>query len=293
MTDHQAAIFEENHAHHLYLEFEIPIVTGALPGADLLARPVSRVHETFAFSGRVLDGIDHRLTPSELKPFETIVGQEEEIAPATQCDVFVWIQSNQRDEVFARGLSWMQVLGDVAQLKIEEHGFLFRDNRDLTGFIDGTSNPQEQERQAVALIPTGAHAGGSYVLTQRWLHDLTAFNAEEVEDQERVIGRTKKSSIELDEKHMPPDSHVSRAELEHEGIEVQIYRRSTPTGGMTDTGLYFLAFSAELQRFTWILESMLGKANDGLRDRLLTYTKPLTGSFYFAPNSQALHRIFA
>ena len=293
MTDHQAAIFEESHAHHLYLEFEIPVVTGALPGADLLTRPVSRVYETFAFSGKVLDGIDHRLAPAELKPFETIVGQDNKTAPATQRDVFIWIQSNQRDEVFARGLKWTQVLRDVAQLKLQEHGFLFRDNRDLTGFIDGTSNPQEQERQAVALIPTGTHADGSYVLTQRWLHDLTTFNAQEVEEQERVIGRTKKSSVELDEEHMPPDSHVSRAELEHEGSEVKIYRRSTPTGGMTDAGLYFLAFSAELHRFSWILESMLGKTKDGLRDRLLTFTKPLTGSFYFAPNLQALHRIFA
>ncbi|MCY4096133.1 MAG: Dyp-type peroxidase [Gammaproteobacteria bacterium] len=293
MTDHQAAIFEESHAHHLYLEFEIPVVTGALPGVDLLTRPVSRVYETFAFSEKVLDGIDHRLAPAELKPFETIIGQDDKVAPATQHDICVWIQSNQRDEVFARGLAWTQVLADVAQLKLEEHGFLFRDNRDLTGFIDGTSNPQEKERQAVALIPTGAHAGGSYVLTQRWLHDLTAFNAQEVEEQERVIGRTKKSSFELDEEHMPPDSHVSRAELDHEGSEVKIYRRSTPTGGMKNAGLYFLAFSAEPQRFTWILESMLGKTKDGLRDRLLTFTKPLTGSFYFAPNLQALHRIFA
>lgn len=292
MTDHQVAIFEESLAHHLYLEFEVPVVTGALPGADLLASPVSRVHETFGFSGKVLDGIDHRLVPSELKPFDPISGEDDKTAPATQRDVFVWIQSNQRDEVFARGLAWTQVLRDVAQLKLEEHGFLFRDSRDLTGFIDGTSNPQGDKRNAVALISSGAHAGGSFILTQRWLHDLAAFNAQEVEEQERVIGRTKKSSIELDEEHMPPDSHVSRTEIENEGSEVEIYRRSTPTGGLTDAGLYFLAFSAELQRFTWILESMFGNTKDNLRDHLLTFTKPQTGSFYFAPSSQALRRIF-
>ena len=292
MTVHQVSIFEENHAHHLYLEFEIPVVTGALPGVELLATPVSRVHETFAFSGKVLDGIDHRLTPSELKPFETIVGQDDKIAPGTQRDVFVWIQSNQRDEVFARGLAWTQALDDVAELKQEEHGFLYRDSRDLTGFIDGTSNPEDEERQDVALIPSGAHAGGSFVLTQRWIHDLEDFHDQEIEDQELVIGRTKKSSIELDEERMPSDSHVSRTEIEHEGVEVEIYRRSTPTGGMTDAGLYFLAFSAELRRFTWLLESMFGKTKDGLRDHLLTFTKPLSGSFYFAPNAQALRRIF-
>ena len=190
-------------------------------------------------------------------------------------------------------MAWTRALADVAQLKHEEHGFLFRDSRDLTGFIDGTSNPKDEERHEVALIPSGVHAGGSFVLTQRWFHDLSAFHAQEIEDQERVIGRTKKSSVELEVERMPPDSHVSRTEIERDGIEVEIYRRSTPTGGMTDAGLYFLAFSAELQRFTWILESMFGNAKDGLRDHLLTFTKPLSGSFYFAPNVQALHRIFA
>ncbi len=292
MPNHQSAIFEENHAHHLYLEFETPVVTGALPGAELLATPVSRVHETLAFSGKVLDGIDHRLVPPELKPFETIVDRDDMVAPATQCDVFVWIQSNQRDEVFARGLAWTQALDSVAQLKQEEHGFLLRDSRDLTGFIDGTSNPKDDERLEVALIDSGYHTGGSYVMTQRWLHDLTAFHAQQIEEQERVIGRTKKSSIELDEEHMPRDSHVSRTEIEREGSEVEIYRRSTPTGGMTDAGLFFLAFSAELQRFKWILDSMFGKTEDKVRDHLLTFTKPLTGSFYFAPNMQALSRIF-
>ena len=121
---------------------------------------------------------------------------------------------------------------------------------------------------------------------------LALFDAQEVEEQERIIGRTKKSSIELDEEHMPPDSHVSRAEIEHEGFEVEIYSRSTPTGSKNDAGLYFLAFSAELCRFTWLLDPMFRKTKDGLRDRLLTFIKPLTGSFYFAPNEKALHRLF-
>ena len=130
-------------------------------------------------------------------------------------------------------------------------------------------------------------------MTQRWLHDLPAFHSLDVEEQERVIGRTKKSSIELDEEHMPSDSHVSRTEIKREGSEVEIYRRSTPTGYLSDAGLYFLAFSADLRRFTWILESMFGKTEDSICDHLLTYSKPLTGSFYFAPNMQALSRIFA
>ena len=293
MTSHQPAIFEENHAHHLYLEFEAPVITGALPGADLLATPVSRVLEAFAFSGKVLDGIDHRLVPAEFEPFVETVGKDDKFAPGTQCDVFVWIQSNQRDEVFARGLAWTQALGYVAQLKYEEHGFLFRDSRDLTGFINRTSNPKDDDRFEVALMQSGVHAGGSHVMTQRWLHELTAFLAQDVEAQERVFGRTKKNSLELDPEHMPPDSHVSRTRLARDGSAVEIYRRSTPVGGMNDPGLFFLAFSAEQRRFSRILESMFGNDKDGISDQLLTFSKPVTGSFYFAPNMQALSRIFA
>ena len=264
-----------------------------MPGADLLARPTVRVHETFAFSDRLLDAIDHRLVPPELQPFASIEGADGFTAPSTQGDVFIWIQSNQRDEVFARGLAWTQALSNVGDLSIEEHGFLYRDSRDLTGFIDGTANPKDDAREKTALIDSGEHAGGSFVLTQRWVHNLKAFNQLEIHEQERTIGRTKKDSVQLDDAEMPSDSHVSRTEIVRDGNAVEIYRRSAPTGGMTDPGLYFLAFSADPRRFTWLLESMLGKAEDGERDRLLTYSKPISGSFYFAPNMHALHRVFA
>ena len=293
MINHQTSIFEVDNAHHLFLEFDVPAVTGPFPGGELLVKPTPRTYETFAFSGNVLDGIDHRLVPEELESFETIDGGDNRVAPATQGDVFIWIQGNQRDEVFARGLVWTQVLNSSARLKREEHGFLFRDSRDLTGFIDGSANPRDNMRLEAALIPSNAYAGGSFVLTQRWQHDLQKFHALSVEAQEGVIGRTKKSSIELDEERMPPNSHVSRTDIKRDGKAVKIYRRSTPTGGVSNPGLFFLAFSADLRRFKWLLDSMYGNSDDGINDRLLEYSKPLSSSFYFAPNVRALNRIFA
>ena len=287
MADHQTSIFEENTAHHLFLEFDLPVVTGPLPGNDLLATPIPRVYETFAFSERMLDGIDHRLVAPSLESCERFVEHSEIDMVANQGDMFLWIHGNQRDEVFARGLAWIEKLGEIAELKTEEHGFLYRDNRDLSGFIYGSANPQNQDGLSTALIPTGSHAGGSFVFTQKWLHDLREFRDLEVEQQEQVIGRTKKSSAELDADRMAVDSHVSRMQMQ----SIEIYRRSVPAGGLTDAGLFFLGFSAELQRFKQLLIAMFGMAPDGIRDRLLDYSQPRGGSFYFAPNTRALRRI--
>ncbi len=293
MPHYQSAIFEEGTAHHLFLEFDITVATKVLPGLELHTTPIPHVHETFAFSDNALATVPHVSTPPDFQAFETIVGRDEKIAPSTQAHIFIWIHGNQRDEVFERGYAWGQALQPVAKLQREQHGFLYRDSRDLTGFIDGSANPKSDTRLDVALIPTGEQAGGSFVLAQRWLHNLPAFHALPVESQEQVIGRTKQTSIELDAEHMPPDSHVSRTDLKRHGQAVKIYRRSTPTGGITDPGLFFLAFSADLQRFHWLLDSMFGNADDGISDHLLAYSKPLSGSFYFAPNTQDLQRIFS
>lgn len=288
----QTGIFEEGLAHHCYLEFSVPQVSGRLPGKALFDRPTPRVHETYAFSGSVLSGIDHRLQPEGLEPFDGIDGVGGFAAPSTQTDLFIWIQSNQRDEVFARSLAWVETMRDCAELKYEELGFLFRDSRDLTGFIDGSANPKADKRFDAALIQSGPHAGGSFVFTQRWQHDLGKFHSLPVNEQEQVIGRTKKDSIELEGDDMPPDSHVSRTDITHDNEAVKIYRRSTPTGGVLSPGLFFLAFSADQQRFQWLLDSMFGNTGDDQHDRLLSFSKPITGSYYFAPNLETLSRIF-
>lgn len=292
MNGYQPAIFEEGNAHHLFLEFATPSVTGPLPGGWLLQEPVPRLHETFAFSAIVLDAIDHRLTPEGLIPFKEIHGVAGFHAPATQGDIFIWIQGNQRDEVFARGLAWTQALESVTELDREEHGFLFRDNRDLTGFIDGSANPTADARFETALLTSGTHAAGSFVFTQRWHHNLAKFHELGAEAQEKVIGRTRKSGIELKADEMPRDSHTNRTNIKRNGKAVKIYNRSVPTGGMLKPGLFFLAFAAELPRFTWLLESMFGTCGDGCHDQWLSYSTPLSGSFYFAPNQQALSRVF-
>ena len=292
MSTYQTNLFQENNAHHLFLELALPAVSGPIPGGELLARPTPRVYTTVACSQRVLDNIDHRLTPDELRPFTEINSSDNRSAPSTQADLFVWIQSNQRDEVFATGMAWLRAYADIARLAREEHGFMFRDSRDLTGFVDGSANPKEDHRLDAALISKGVHQGGSFVLTQRWVHDLVKFHSLPVSEQEAVIGRTKKDSVEFDATRMPVDAHVARTDIKRDNQPIKIYRRSVPVGRLTNAGLYFLAFSAQLDRFTWLLESMYGNVSDGISDKLLEYSRPISGSFYFAPNVSALERIF-
>ena len=128
----------------------------------------------------------------------------------------------------------------------EQVAFVHRDSLDLTGFIDGTANPSCSRRRSAALVPDGRPgAGGSHVLAMRWVHDLEASRRLPVADQERVFGRTKADSIELEGDAKPPNAHIARVEIDDEaGNELPIYRRSVPYGTVAEHGLYFLAFSA-------------------------------------------------
>jgi len=182
------------------------------------------------------------------------------------------------------------VMSPVATLAAEQPCFVYRDSRDLTGFIDGTENPPVEQAFDVALVPDGEPgAGGAFVLAQKWVHDLTAFHAQPQAEQEGTIGRTKPDSIELDDK--PPTAHIARVVIEEDGEELELYRRSTPYGRVEESGLYFLAFSADPSRFTKMLRCMFGVSGDGLHDHLTDFTRPVSGAFYFAPSLDALDGI--
>ena len=281
MSTHQEGIFDEGAEHHVFLEFGLRAGSSTLPRTELAAAPVDAGAQVVAFGGRLAGRVTGATVP-EFAPIESIGGFT---APATQRDVFVWLQGTRRDELFARALAWGDALAPVADVASEEHGFRFRDSRDLTGFVDGTANPKEGARFAAALT----EAGGSYVLAQRWVHDLNGFAALSVADQERVFGRTKADSVELTGAAMPKDSHVSRTDLPG----TKIFRRSAPVGGVRDPGLFFLAFGADVTRFQTLLGSMFGLTGDGRHDRMLKFSKPVTGSFYYAPPVAELATAFA
>ena len=129
------------------------------------------------------------------------------------------------------------------------------------------------------------------MLAMRWMHDLPAFNALPIPEQEAVIGRTKEESDELPPELKPETAHISRMEVESGGEELQIYRRSTPYGNMKEKGLYFLAFSADPGRYEQMLARMYGVSEDGVEDRLTDFSRPVSGSYFFTPSRELLAEV--
>lgn len=221
--------------------------------------------------------------PATPRSFQAIRGPEVEF-PATQHDAWVWVAGGTRDVVFDSVRRIFDALAGVATPVSETTGWLYQHKRDLTGFIDGTENPSVLEAADVAAAPDGS----SVLLYQLWRHE-DSWAALSTAEQERVIGRTKADSIELDESEMPADSHVSRNVVEEDGRELRIYRRNVAYGGPSAHGTVFVGFCAEQHPLQVMLERMAG-VGDGIRDALTRYTTPLSGAYYVVPAATALAR---
>lgn len=297
MVTAQPGIFAQGTRSHYHLEFD----RRSEASADRLAAAVGRIRQPAVTGGNnLVIGLGADLAravglpggvPEALAPMAPIAGTDGTAVPATQHDLWVWVHGTGSDATFDAARRVALALDEVATLVVDQPGFVYKDSRDLTGFVDGTANPPLHEAEAVACVGAGqAGAGGSFVLTQRWRHDLDAFEALPLADQEAVIGRTKLDDVEMAEDVKPASSHIARVEIDDpDGHEIEIFRRSTPFGTVGDHGLYFLAFSADPDRFTVMLQRMFGVGDDGIRDRLTDFTRPVTGSIYFAPSLDALN----
>ena len=292
----QPAIFNETSKHYHYLEFQITHFEGF---ANLLKTALADLNpqNRLVSFGRqawlnLTQNLPHLTLPASLVDFTTINGLEGHTAIGTQTDLFIWLQGDSLAEVFKIAMHLQNTLSPVADLVFDERGFDYFDSMDLIGFEDGTANPKTDElKQAAALVPHGQPgAGGSLVLCQQWVHNLTAWNQVPVSCQEKIVGRTKDTNEELEGDAMPSNSHVSRTDLKVDGVGMKIYRRSTPFGNLRQNGLMFLAFACHLQRFTTQLDSMYGLA-DGQVDQLMNYSKAVRGGYWFAPCEEDLARL--
>jgi porphyrinogen peroxidase len=206
--------------------------------------------------------------------------------PATQHDVVLWFAGATPDVVFDEARLAIHALAPTATVAEETHGWPYHQDRDLTGFVDGTENPTLPDAPSVAIIPEGkAGAGGSVLLLQKWKHEAGRWESLPVADQEKVMGRTKPESTELDPK--PADSHVARTDQDVFG---KIFRRNVAYGTVTNHGTVFVGFCASQRPLARMLDSMAG-VRDGIRDSLTKYTRPLSGSYYFVPCVEAIRRL--
>lgn len=291
MARPQPGIFAQGTRSHYHLEFDLrpdatdAAVAAALRGMREPAVTAGGANLVVGFGADLYRRLCPQDAPAELAPFVALDGPGVH-APATQHDLWVWTHGTGEDVELDVARAVVSVLAPVATLAAEQPCFVYKDSRDLTGFIDGTENPPVEEALDVALVPEGrVGEGGAFVIAQRWVHDLAVFHSWPLDVQEAAIGRTKLDSVELDDK--PDTAHISRVVVEEDGEELEIYRRSTPYGTVGELGLYFLAFSADPSRFDKMLARMFGTA-DGRHDRLLDFTRPVSGACYFAPSLDAL-----
>jgi porphyrinogen peroxidase len=286
----QGGIFALGTSSHAYLEFD---VAGGRAGREVVAA-VSSLREPRTTMGGVnlVAGFRPELwkavvpddAPPDLAGFNAdLEGLDGFAMPATQHDAVLWLSGSAYDVVFDTARSAIAELAGFAVVEEETSSWPYRHDRDLTGFIDGTENPSLIEAPGLVLVPEDRPgAGGTVLLLQKWMHDAPAWEALSVPEQERVMGRTKADSVELDDK--PADSHVASTDQERFG---DIFRRNMPYGTVTDHGTMFVGFAAEQRPLAAMLESMAGLVS-GERDALTQYTRPLTGAYYFVPSIDLL-----
>jgi putative iron-dependent peroxidase len=253
--------------------------------------PRGRLDATIGVGARFWDRLRQPDRPTVLREFPEIQGPQLS-APSTGGDVFLHIKSDRPDLNFELAQSVLHDLHGRVRVLEEVHGFTYLDSRDLTGFIDGTANPKGRERAHVALIgeEDPVFAGGSYVVTQRYVHDLEKWSGLPVREQEAAIGRTKRDSREL--KSSPAVAHIRRAEISDDSGELKIVRQSLPYGTLSgDRGLFFVAYAKDPRRFEHMLSRLLGTADDGLHDRLMEFTRAVSGAYFFAPTLKLLRSL--
>ena len=278
----------------------IKTIRSTLSGIGGLAKNVSfrDLNSQFAYTvgigSRIWDQLTGKPRPAELHPFPEVKGQVH-TAISTPGDLFFHIRAERRDLCFEFERQLLDALADSVTVVDETVGFRYFDVRDLLGFVDGTANPIGQAVPAAVFTTQAgepAGAGGSYIVVQKYLHDMKKWKGLSTEQQEAIIGRTKIDNIELgDAPEGSQRSHKTLNTIEDEsGGEHAILRDNMPFGspGSGEFGTYFIGYSKKL----WVIETMMERMYvgnpPGLHDRLLDYSKPLTGTTFFAPSATFL-----
>ena len=232
--------------------------------------------------------------PAELHEFREIRAGARH-AVSTPGDLLFHIRAKRMDLCFEVATQIMARIGDAVSVVDEVHGFRYFDDRDLLGFVDGTENPRGQAVVDAVLIADedATFAGGSYVIVQKYLHDLERWNALSTEAQERIIGRSKLSDIELDDSVKPTSAHSALTTIVEDGKEIKILRDNMPFGraGNAEFGTYFIGYSRSPRTIEQMLENMFVGRPPGNYDRLLDFSRAVTGSLFFAPSVAFLEAV--
>ena len=239
------------------------------------------------------DRLGHPTRPSQLHPFAAVNGAVH-TAVSTPGDLLFHIRADAPDMCFELERLLLDKLGTSVTVEDEVQGFRYFDARDLLGFVDGTENPTGAAMEHDTLIggEDAEFAGGSYVVVQKYLHDLASWAKLSVAEQERIIGRTKLDNVELEPSERPSHKDLNTI-VDAEGVEHDILRDNMPFGspGAGEFGTYFIGYAADLATIEKMLERMFVGVPPGQHDRILDFSKAITGSTYFVPSNDLLESL--
>lgn len=246
------------------------------------------------FGSEVWERLFGKSRPAELHPFREITSGERH-AVSTPADMLFHIRAKRMDLCFELVTQIMERIGGAVHVVDETHGFRYFEDRDLLGFVDGTENPRDGDALNAALVggEDPKFAAGSYVIVQKYLHDMSGWNALSTEEQERIIGRKKLSDIELSDAVKPASAHNALTTIVENGKEVKILRDNMPFGkpGQGEFGTYFIGYSRSPRTTEQMLENMFIGRPPGNYDRLLDFSRAVTGSLFFAPAATFLENL--
>jgi len=246
------------------------------------------------FGSKAWDRLFGLPRPAELHPFREILAEGRH-AVSTPSDILLHIRAQRMDLCFELASQVMARLGSSVSNPDEVHGFRYFDSRGLIGFVDGTENPEGQAALDATLVgdEDPPFRAGSYVIVQKYLHDMGKWNALSTEEQERIIGRTKMTDIELEETVKPTFAHNALNKVVENGSEIKILRDNMPFGqaGTGEFGTYFIGYSRSPRTIEQMLQNMFVGNPPGNYDRLLDSSHPVTGGLFFVPSVTFLENV--
>jgi len=300
MTPYQSGIIAEASSDALFITLnvnrsEIDLFKNALSAvpkqveALQLQFPDAALHASLGLSHLIWDTLDTK-RPLLLTAFPHITGKDIEIVP-TDVDLVLHIRSSRHDATYQLGRLLFDAFGKSVALVEEVHCFKYLDNRDLTGFVDGTENPEGEKRKTVALVDDEDpdFKNGLYFNLMRFVHDLAKWEKEDLKTQEDTYGRTKHTNEEYPSAEKSVHAHTKRTSLKDEhGRSLEILRHSMPFASLTEKGLMFASYSKTPVIFNRMLESMVKGDEHGNTDHLMKYTRATTGQAFFVPSNHWL-----
>ncbi|MFK0573285.1 Dyp-type peroxidase [Endozoicomonas sp.] len=269
---------------------DIPTMTSTLA----LQHPDARLSSTISIGSDAWGQLYPGSKPAALQPFIAVKDGSRE-APATPGDLLLHIRSDRKDINFSLMRQVMGHFNGCVSVQEEVNGFRYLDSRDLTGFVDGTENPEGGNRATVAILSEESgdedseFSGGSYINSQRYVHHLKEWQQCPLKDQEKIFGRSKQDNIEFSSEEKAPVAHTKRVNLKDDhGKSMEILRHSMPYGDSKEAGLFFIAYGRTPEHFNRMLEAMIKADRDGHYDHLMNFSTPVTGCAFFAPSIEFL-----